>query len=121
MRSNQSFFEYDWYGNVRELEHIIEAAMNIMMDEEYIMYSHLPYQYRSKMQLKERLMPLSTVDTFMKGNSDITVPLKDQMELFEKTYIEHILSKHDFNISRAAKSLGLSRQSLQYRMKKLGI
>ncbi|WP_430118106.1 sigma-54 interaction domain-containing protein [Neobacillus rhizosphaerae] len=114
-----SFLEYDWHGNVRELEHIIEAAMNIMMDEEVIMYSHLPYQYRSKMQLKERMMPLSNVDTFLKENSDVTIPLKDQMELFEKTYIEHVLKKHDFNISRAAKSLGLSRQSLQYRMKKL--
>ncbi|MFZ7946974.1 sigma-54 interaction domain-containing protein [Neobacillus sp. 19] len=113
-----SFLEYDWHGNVRELEHIIEAAMNIMMDEEYIMYPHLPYQYRSKIQLRERMMPLSTVDTFIKGNSDVTIPLKDQMELFEKTYIEHVLAKHDSNISRAAKSLGLSRQSLQYRMKK---
>lgn len=35
-------------------------------------------------------------------------PLKNQMELFEKTYIKHILSKHDFNFSRAAKSLGLA-------------
>ena len=116
-----SFLEYDWHGNVRELEHIIEAAMNIMMDEEVIMYSHLPYQYRSKLQLKERMMPLSTVDTFLKENSDVTIPLKDQMELFEKTYIEHVLKKNDFNISRAAKSLGLSRQSLQYRMKKLNL
>ncbi|XNQ35645.1 sigma 54-interacting transcriptional regulator [Bacillus sp. 1P10SD] len=116
-----SFLEYDWHGNVRELEHIIEAAMNIMMDEEVIMYSHLPYQYRNKMQLKERMMPLSTVDTFLKENSDVTIPLKDQMELFEKTYIEHVLKKHDFNISRAAKSLRLSRQSLQYRMKKLSL
>ncbi|MEH7438189.1 sigma-54-dependent Fis family transcriptional regulator [Neobacillus drentensis] len=116
-----SFLEYDWHGNVRELEHIIEAAMNIMIDEEVIMYSHLPYQYRNKMQLKERMMPLSTVDTFLKENSDVTIPLKDQMELFEKTYIEHVLKKNDFNISRAAKSLGLSRQSLQYRMKKLSL
>jgi len=116
-----SFLEYDWHGNVRELEHIIEAAMNIMMDEEVIMYSHLPYQYRSKLQLKERMMPLSTVDTFLKENSDVTIPLKDQMELFEKTYIEHVLKKNDFNISRAAKSLGLSRQSLQYRLKKLSL
>ncbi|MFL6558885.1 MAG: sigma-54 interaction domain-containing protein, partial [Bacillus sp. (in: firmicutes)] len=46
-----SFFEYDWLGNIRELEHIIEAAMNIMIDEEWISYSHLPYQYRSKMQM----------------------------------------------------------------------
>ncbi|MCM3116784.1 sigma 54-interacting transcriptional regulator [Neobacillus sp. MER 74] len=117
----QSFFEYEWLGNVRELEHIIEAAMNIMIDEEWISYSHLPYQYRSKMQMKERMIPLSTVDTFIKEHSDAAVPLKYQMELFEKSYIDHVLSKNDFNISRTANLLGLSRQSLQYRMKKLNI
>jgi arginine utilization regulatory protein len=106
---------------VRELEHIIEAAMNIMMDEEWILYSHLPYQYRSKMQMKERMIPLSKVDTFIKENSDTAVPLKYQMELFEKSYIDHVLSKNDFNISKTANLLGLSRQSLQYRMKKLNI
>ncbi|MEH7547588.1 arginine utilization regulatory protein [Neobacillus bataviensis] len=115
-----SFFEYDWHGNVRELEHIIEAAMNIMMDgEDFIIYRHLPYQYRNKMQMKERMMPLSTVETFMKETGDVTVPLKEQLELFEKTYIEHVLKKNDFNISKTAKLLGLSRQSLQYRLKKL--
>ncbi|WML42066.1 sigma 54-interacting transcriptional regulator [Neobacillus sp. OS1-2] len=118
---SQSFLEYDWHGNVRELEHIIEAAMNIMMDEEVIMYSHLPFQYRSKMQIKERMLPHSTVDTFIKEHSDVSIPLKDQIELFEKTYIEHVLKKNDFNISRTAGLLGLSRQSLQYRMKKLDI
>ncbi|WP_040345031.1 sigma-54 interaction domain-containing protein [Neobacillus bataviensis] len=118
---SQSFLEYDWHGNVRELEHIIEAAMNIMMDEEVIMYAHLPFQYRSKMQIKERMLPHSSVDTFIKENSDVSIPLKDQIELFEKTYIEHVLKKNDFNISRTAGLLGLSRQSLQYRMKKLDI
>ncbi|MEH7009553.1 sigma 54-interacting transcriptional regulator [Neobacillus niacini] len=117
----QSFMEYDWLGNVRELEHIIEAAMNIIMDEEMILYSHLPYQYRSKMQLKERMIPLSMVDTFIRESGEAAVPLKDQMELFEKSYIDHVLKKNDFNISRTASLLGLSRQSLQYRMKKLNI
>ena len=118
---SQSFLEHDWHGNVRELEHIIEAAMNIMMDEEVIMYAHLPFQYRSKMQIKERMLPHSTVDTFIRENSDVSIPLKDQIELFEKTYIEHVLKKNDYNISRTAGLLGLSRQSLQYRMKKLDI
>lgn len=117
----QSFHEYDWHGNIRELEHIIEAAMNIMMDDEKILYSHLPYQYRSKMQMKERIAPISSVDTFIKEQTEISVPLKDQMELFEKSYIEYVLKKNDFNISRSSKILGLSRQSLQYRMKKLKI
>lgn len=116
-----SFMEYEWHGNIRELEHIIEAAMNIMMDEETIQYAHLPYQYRSKMQIKERLIPLSTVDSFIKEEADLAVPLKEQMELFEKSYIDHVLKKNDYNISRTAKLLGLSRQSLQYRMKKLNI
>lgn len=117
----RSFMEYDWLGNVRELEHIIEAAMNIIMDEEEIQYSHLPFQYRSKMQMKEMMIPLSTVDHFIKESNDVTVPLKDQMDLFERSYIEHILKKNDFNISKSANLLGLSRQSLQYRMKKLNI
>jgi arginine utilization regulatory protein len=118
----QSFMEYEWHGNVRELEHIIEGAMNIMMeDEEIILYSHLPYQYRNKMHIKDRMIPLSTVDTFIKEREDIAAPLKDQMELFEKSYIQNVLKKNEFNISRTATILGLSRQSLQYRMKKLDL
>jgi arginine utilization regulatory protein len=117
-----SFFEYDWHGNVRELEHLIEAAMNIMMDdEELIEYSHLPYQYRSKLHVKERSTPSVSVDMFLNEHTDMTASLKDQMEYFEKSYIEHIWKNHDYNISRTADVLGLSRQSLQYRMKKLKI
>lgn len=117
-----SFLEYDWHGNVRELEHLVEAAMNIMMDdEELIEYSHLPYQYRSKLHAKERNTSSVSADIFLKDGNDITASLKDQMEYFEKSYIEHVLKNNDYNITRTADVLGLSRQSLQYRMKKLNI
>ncbi|NRD76167.1 sigma 54-interacting transcriptional regulator [Bacillus sp. BRMEA1] len=115
----QSFLEYDWHGNIRELEHVIEAAMNIMMDEEVIKFSHLPFQFRNRMHLKERMIPISTVESFIEERTDVIVPLKEQLNQFEKSYIEHVLKKNDYNISRSAKLLGLSRQSLQYRMKKL--
>jgi arginine utilization regulatory protein len=118
----QSFLDYDWNGNVRELEHIIEAAMNIIMDDEDIIkYTHLPYQYRSKMHGKEKNIPAASVDSFIKEQSDLPTSLKDQMEYFEKSYIEHVWKNNDYNISRTADVLGLSRQSLQYRMKKLNI
>lgn len=118
----QSFLENDWHGNVRELEHIIEAAMNIMMDdEEIIRYSHLPFQYRNKMHVKDRGAPTFSIDTFLNDQGTITAPLKEQMDLFEKSYIESVLRSNDFNISKSATLLGLSRQSLQYRMKKLNI
>lgn len=117
-----SFQEYDWHGNVRELEHLVEAAMNIMMDdEELIEYSHLPYQYRSKLHVKERSTPSVSVDMFLNEHTDMTASLKDQMEYFEKSYIEHVWKNNNYNISRTADVLGLSRQSLQYRMKKLKI
>ncbi|MEH7114838.1 sigma 54-interacting transcriptional regulator [Neobacillus niacini] len=118
----QSFLDYDWHGNVRELEHIIEAAMNILMDEDEIIgYSHLPYQYRSKLHVKGRVSPPLSVDTFLKERTDTTASLKDQIEYFEKSYIEHVWKNYDYNISKTANVLGLSRQSLQYRMKKLKI
>lgn len=115
------FLEYEWVGNVRELEHIIEAAMNIIMDEDEIKYSHLPFQYRNKIQIKERMTPIYTVEPFINEKADFTIPLKDQVERFEKSYIEDILKNNNSNISRTAKLLGLSRQSLQYRMRKLHI
>lgn len=117
----QSFLSYDWPGNVRELEHIIEAAMNIMMDEDVIMYSHLPFQYRNKSQFKENASPVSNVQSFINANANAPVDLKAQMDSFEKYYIEHVLKQHQYNISKTAKLLGLSRQSLQYRIKKLGL
>nr|WGD69716.1 helix-turn-helix domain-containing protein [Bacillus subtilis] len=40
------------------------------------------------------------------------------MESFEKYVIENVLRKHDHNISKVAQELGISRQSLQYRLKK---
>lgn len=118
----QSFLDYDWIGNVRELEHIIEAAMNIIMDDEDIIrYPHLPYQYRSKMHGKEKNIPAASVDSFIKERADIPASLKDQMEYFERSYVENVWKNNDYNISRTADVLGLSRQSLQYRMKKLNI
>ena len=71
--------------------------------------------------MKERMIPYSSFDSFINEQSDVTIPLKDQLEQFEASYIKHVLKKNDYNISKSAKLLGLSLQSLQYRMKKLHI
>ena len=119
----QSFLDYDWHGNVRELEHIIEAAMNIMMDDEEIHWVFspslsIPKQIACKRKKHSFSLPLIL---FLKEQPDTTSSLKDQMEYFEKSYIKHVWKNHDYNISRTADVLGLSRQSLQYRLKKLKI
>lgn len=47
--------------------------------------------------------------------------LKSRMAAFEKKYIRHVIEKNGNNVSRAARELGISRQSLQYRLRKYGM
>ncbi|KMP33594.1 ATPase AAA [Bacillus cereus] len=107
-------YAYDWPGNVRELEHIIEGSMNLVEDENIITAFHLPTRFRERIKKKFNLQPSLT-------NNDTDAPktLKHTIEEMEKNYINQILKEYHGNISQAAKFLGLSRQNLQYRIKKL--
>ncbi len=67
------------------------------------------------------LQHTAAADTFIYTSQEHTTDFQTQMERFEKQYIVHYLEKMDDNISQTAKILGMSRQSLQYRMKKLHI
>lgn len=112
-----NFYQYEWPGNVRELEHVIEGAMNLIDHEDTITYSHLPIHFRNKTQFKE-----DTNDhaVFIENHNSI-MPLDQYLEEIETNYLQRVLTLHNHNITQAAKSLGMSRQNLQYRLKKLGL
>ncbi|WP_110111782.1 sigma 54-interacting transcriptional regulator [Bacillus sp. CGMCC 1.16541] len=114
------FLTYDWPGNIRELEHIIEAAMNVMIEDNIIQYAHLPLQYRNKWKKTDRVTVAPKITAFVQEKKE-EQPLKDQLDAYEKQCIEHALKQSNGKVSHAAKLLGLSRQTLQYRMKKLDI
>ncbi|WP_414635147.1 sigma-54 interaction domain-containing protein [Bacillus sp. NTK071] len=118
---HRSFQSYDWPGNVRELEHVIEGAMNLVISEDVIHYSHLPIQYRNKSPFKKEIYSIYQTESFNVEETQSIVPLKDQMEKTEKSYIHKVLQLNKYNISKTAQALGVSRQSLQYRLKKFGI
>lgn len=107
-------YAYDWPGNVRELEHVIEGSMNLVEDENIITAFHLPTHFRERIKKEFNMQPFLT-------NNDADAPktLKYTIEAMEKNYINQILKEYHGNISQAAKFLGLSRQNLQYRIKKL--
>ena len=109
------FYEYEWPGNVRELEHIIEGAMNLLEPgDKSIEISHLPTLFKKKAHMEEA-EPESIVDPLPYLG---TLPLDDYIAHTEKLYLEKVLKEHNHNISQAAKALDISRQSLQYRLKK---
>ena len=103
--------------NVRELQHMIEGAMNLMADEETIRFNHLPMHFRSK----SKVQTASSAQEQLYEETIESSKLKEHMDRSEAHYIKVMLKKNGDNISKTAEEPGLSRQSLQYRMKKLNI
>ncbi len=96
---------YDFPGNVRELENIIESALTQTEPDGQICLHHLP----SKFLLQENFDAPSQTD------------LKSYLQEAERSKILEVLKSKDWNISASAQMLGIARQNLQYRIKKLGI
>lgn len=114
----QMLFEYEWPGNVRELEHIIEGSMNLMEHEEVLSYSFLPIQFRNKPQFQSETKTILDIDDLLIQKGKVIKPLDEYMEEAETYYLKKVLNHHDYNITKAAETLGMSRQNLQYRIKK---
>ncbi|MDX8365459.1 sigma-54 interaction domain-containing protein [Cytobacillus sp. IB215665] len=111
----RSFYDYDWPGNVRELEHIVEGAMNFIDENEDITFAHLPIQFRNKPQFKQHAIQVAL------NKEESFKTLEEYMNNAEVEYIKEALQVNDYNISNTAKALGMSRQSLQYRLRKYQI
>lgn len=104
---------YQWPGNVRELEHIIESAMNMLDGRKVITIDHLPHYLKSKFLSQDGTIS----ELYRKGSGTLAQVLREA----EKQVLQEALRIHNGNITKAADSIGIARQNLQYRMKKLGI
>jgi len=101
------FDAYDWPGNVRELENIIERMVVLSRDDR-ISLDALPAKLRGDAA----------------AGSDIGFRLPPQgvrLEDLERELIRQALERHDGNRTRAARELGLTRNTLLYRMQKHGL
>ncbi|WP_436373404.1 sigma-54 interaction domain-containing protein [Cytobacillus sp. BC1816] len=115
------FEQYDWPGNVRELEHIIEGAMNLLDQEEAISYVHLPLHFRNKPQFKEEPNETGHLEDLLIQKNKPIKTLEQYIQEAETYYLKKVLKHHGNNITQSAKSLGMSRQNLQYRLRKYGV
>ncbi|SDK09576.1 sigma-54 interaction domain-containing protein [Natronincola ferrireducens] len=104
------FCSYSWPGNVRELEHIIESVVTMIDYEETILPHHLPSHLTSLMELQEVHQKSLQVSSLAEALLD-----------YEKEVLLNALEQCNWNISQTAKKLGIVRQNLQYRMRKLKI
>src|ERR1700731_4011536 len=105
---------YDWPGNVRELKNAIERSLVLSRGEE-IGASDLP---------EEVLQGVPVVPKGGADGEDLGLKEKDFREAkrkFEVAYLTKQLADHRWNVSRTAATIGLHRQSLQEKLRELGI
>lgn len=117
-RIEQEFFNaltaYPWPGNVRELEYAIQRAV-IYCREGVLMAEHLPSHI-----LAGVAGPTNdpTVKLESRAVDQTSLELTDQMATTEKDLIEQALIRNNYNRTRTAKELGVSRVTLYNKMKR---
>lgn len=99
------FLAYEWPGNVRELRAVIEGALNLD-DVDYLELKHLPDYIKS--QLPQRIGA--------EGNELGNLTLAQAVQGLEKSMIIKALAESAENVTKAAKLLGVPRQTLQYKL-----
>ncbi|MCJ7497152.1 MAG: sigma-54 dependent transcriptional regulator [candidate division Zixibacteria bacterium] len=107
---------YEWPGNVRQLENVIERAV-VMAESKTIITEYLPATI---------LGQGAEMDTQIPKNSEELKTMKKYLresavENIEKMFILEALNRNDWNVTRSAKEVGMQRTNFQALMRKYNI
>jgi len=106
--------QYDWPGNVRQLRNAVERAV-ILSDKEQITLKELPFTDDFE-QLIEHIPATNEELKIIKKE----IRQKAVSEV-EKNFVLNALTLNNWNVTQAAKKVGLQRSNFQNLMKKHGI
>jgi len=107
---NDSYIlNHNWQGNVRELRNLIERIAILQPET----------KEKISIIIKESLKNDNFDNKIAENN--LSVPLKEAREKFEKEYLTIQLKKFNGNISKTASFVGMERSALHRKLKGLGI
>ncbi len=109
----EGLLAYQWPGNIRELKNIIERIV-ILNHSDYIDVDQLPSEVRNQKSKESSMELLQENNAFIEAGFS----LEEKVANLEKYYISMALEIAKDNFSATSKLLGISRHSLNRRMKK---
>ncbi|WP_028575151.1 sigma-54-dependent transcriptional regulator [Desulfonatronovibrio hydrogenovorans] len=103
----EALYGYHWPGNVRELENVVERAI-ILSRSDVLEISDLP-------------SPILEAGPEKPGRESGPGPMLESVDKAEKKALVRALEVNNGHREKTAKALGISRRSLQYKLKKHGL
>ena len=98
--------QYPWPGNARELKNVLERVL-LLEDDSMIRLDQLPPEFQGA--------------ALQRSKSFVLPAAGFSLEEIERDFIAQALERTSGNKTRAARLLGLSRDTLRYRLEKFGI
>ena len=102
----QILVEFDWPGNVRQLQNLIEAAMTMETAD------------RISLETLSQLIALPYAEGDQAGTDD---SYADALASFEITYLKGLLQAHEGNIEAAAQAAGMNMATIYRKLKKYNL
>jgi len=129
-----ALLDYEWPGNIRELENVVERAVILASDGEAIGLAHLPPFSHPKRQLRGRsrgeatealgpVKPLAHASSPTPGKTlaECSELPTGVIEPEQSDKIRAAIQRNQGNLAAAARELGITRPQLTYRAKRLGL
>ncbi|MDD3850403.1 MAG: sigma 54-interacting transcriptional regulator [Firmicutes bacterium] len=109
-----SLLEYEWPGNIRELENFIgRAIINMKFNDTVILEEHLPRIIERKTGWSD-----ANEEAYIPDSVNTSVPLNKVLDDTEREYIKKVLHQVGHNKTEAARRMGISIRNLYYKLNK---